>query len=257
VAACLKITFVLLVPGLLLFIWSQQSRRWYHIVATAVIYVSTIMLLYAPFWQHGTILHLFQVSPAVSRDINTPYEFLSFLYITIEGIHLAHPTLETAFPIEILTHKVSTGIFLIAYGLMCLRALCVPQTMRTLPSLFRWMALAWLLYCLIGTPWFWPWYSITFFGPYALIEVTGKQKWQFSGFLFLPFAVRLYAFCLLSLYCFLTWAPHAAVFQQLPHFQWAYFRGLWVWTWILPPLAVYLYHRISFIQRYRPQRQKV
>ncbi len=256
-AACLKITFVLLAPGLLLFLWAQRPRRLSLIAATAALYGAVIALLYAPFWQHGTILDLFQVSPAISRDINTPYEFLSYLYINIENTHLAHPTPETGFPVEILSHKISTALFLFVYALLCLRALLAPQSIGTLPSLFRWLALVWLLYCLIGTPWFWPWYSITFFGLYALIEVTSKRKWQFSGFLLLPLTARLFAFCMLSLYCFLTLAPRITVLSQLPHFQWAYFRGLWVWIWIVPVLALHLYRHLPFTQRQYLQRQKL
>ncbi len=256
-AACLKITFVLLAPGLLLFLWAQQPRRLYLIITTAALYVAVIILLYAPFWQHGAVLDLFQVSPAISRDINTPYEFLSYLYINIEHIHLAHPTPETGFPVEILSHKISTALFLFVYGLLCSRALLAPESIRTLPSLFRWLALVWLLYCLIGTPWFWPWYSITFFGIYALIEVTSKRKWQFSGFLLVPLTARLFAFCMLSLYCFLTLALRITVLSQLPHFQWAYFRGLWVWIWIVPVLALHLYRHLPFMQRQYLQRQKL
>ncbi len=257
VAACLKCTFVLLAPGLFLFLWAQEPRKLHYIFAPITVYISTLVLLYVPFWEHGEILHIFQVNPSVYHAINTPYEFLSYLYASREGIRLVPASIAAGSPVETLVHKISDALFIIVYGLLCLRALFDPQSIRPFPSLVRWMALTWLLYCLIGTPWFWPWYSITFFGLYALVEVTSKRKWQFSGFLLLPLAARLFTFCMLSLYCFLTLAPRITVLSQLPHFQWAYFRGLWVWVWIVPVLAIRLYHYLPFMQKRHLQRQKL
>src|SRR5205823_12903199 len=125
---------------------------------------------------------------------------LSYLYASREGIRLIPASIAAGSPVETLVHRISDALFISVYALLCLRALFSPQSIRPFPSLVRWMALTWLLYCLIGTPWFWPWYSITFFGLYALVEVTSKRKWQFSGFLLLPLTARLFAFCMLSLY---------------------------------------------------------
>jgi hypothetical protein len=257
VAACLKFTFVLLAPGLFLFLWAQEPRTLRYIFATIAVYISTFVLLYVPFWEHGEVLHIFQVNPSVYHAINTPYEFLSYLYASREGIRLVPASIAAASPVETLVHKISDALFIIIYALLCLRALFSPQSIRPFPCLVRWMALTWLLYCLIGTPWFWPWYSITFFGLYAIIEVTSKQKWHFSGFLFLPLAIRLFAFCMLSLYCFLTWAPHVTVLGQLPQFQWAYLRGLWVWIWIVPVLFTRLYYYLPSLQRQYLQQHKL
>jgi hypothetical protein len=256
VAAGIKITFILLAPGLFLFLWAQQPRKLRHLFATLLVYVTTLLLLYVPFWQHGEVLHVFQVNPSVYHAINTPYEFLSYLYATLAGVPLAPATVAASSPVETLAHRTSQVLFVIVYIILCLRALSAPQRLQTLPALFRWMALTWLLYCLIGTPWFWPWYSITFFGLYALVEVTSKQRWSFSRLLPSPFTVCLFAFCMLSLYCFQAWPLHATFLYLLPHFQWAYLRGLWVWAWIVPSLVVRLSPSIPFISRYCLSRQK-
>lgn len=256
VAAGLKITFILFAPGLFLFLWAQQPRQLRPLFATLIVYGTTLLLLYAPFWQHGEVLHVFQVTPAIYHAINTPYEFLSDLYATLAGVRLAPATVAASSPVEALAHRISTVLFMLVYAILCLRALFAPQCLRTLPALFRWMALTWLLYCLIGTPWFWPWYSITFFGLYALVEVTNKQGGPFSRLLPSPLTVCLFAFCMLSLYWFQAWPLHATFLYLLPHFQWAYFRGLWVWAWIVPSLVVRLSPSIPFIQRSYLPRQK-
>src|SRR5450759_3589554 len=75
-------------------------------------------------------------------------------------------------PAESFTRGVSLLIFAGLYGLCCWRALSSRARLQTPIGLIRWMALVWLLYCAIGTPWFWPWYTAIFFALFALLEST-------------------------------------------------------------------------------------
>jgi len=273
-ATCLKLNIVLLIPFVLIFIWKrtgelsnrkqdgcaqddceQGDRRWDRtsmvgatlavalhrgVLALALIYAGIITLLYAPFWQNGAILNVFRTNPTTYRDINTLAEFLSRLYNGITaglGYPFASPI---GSPAENFTHTLSTAIFVILYALLCWRAIRTAHSLKTLPSLIRWLALAWLLYCAIGTPWFWPWYLVTFFGLYALVEGTSSANVSWGGGL--PLAVSLLAFSILSLNCFYAWGPQASFVPGLPGFQWAYLRGLWIW--LIPLLAIrYFAHR--------------
>ena len=99
----------------------------------------------------------------------------------------------------------------------------------------------WLLYCAIGTPWFWPWYTVTFFGLFALVasvEVDSTREQRIFKALRSPQFISLCTFCMLSLYCFFTLGPLNTFVPWLPRFRWAYLRGLWAWS--LPLLALYL-----------------
>jgi hypothetical protein len=73
-------------------------------------------------------------------------------------------------PAERFLHVFSIGIFVLIYLLLLWRVVRFSQRMRTVGGLIYWMAVAWLLYCAVGSPWFWPWYLVTFFGLYALLE---------------------------------------------------------------------------------------
>jgi hypothetical protein len=243
-ATCLKLNAVLLLPFFLIFIWKQETPETNtpvgsplaHTLVAALTYAGTIILLYAPFWQHGEILRVFQVNPTTSRAINTLPEFFSHLYNSIAGA-LGYPLAPLNGSVaENVAHSLSIGIFVILYGALCWQAMVRVHTMTTLPSLVRWLALAWLLYCCIGTPWFWPWYVVTLFGLYALVEATSEDDIVLFGFLRLPFAAYLLAFSMLSTYCFYAWGPHDSFIPGLPGFQWAYLRGLWVWA--IPLLAI-------------------
>lgn len=236
-ATCLKINIVVFVPGLLLFLWMQRSRNVFHIFIVSVTYLCAVILLYAPFWQQGAVLHLLSVNPATSRTINTPYDFLSQLYNALMHvhIHLKTPGEPAATPIERLAHIFSAAFFVLIYARLCWRAACNPSRINTIPDLIRWMALVWLLYCAIGSPWFWPWYLVTFFGLYALVEST--TKWKNGGIIRIPVAVRLMAFSMLSLYCLYSWAPGHISLPGLQGFVWEDLRGLWVWS--IPFLAIF------------------
>ncbi|HEX6478314.1 MAG TPA: hypothetical protein VF043_05680 [Ktedonobacteraceae bacterium] len=237
IATCLKINIVVFVPGLLIFLWMQRSRNVFHILVTSATYLGVIILLYAPFWQQGAVLHLLSINPSTSRAINTPYDFLSQFYNTLAHvrIYLNAPGEPIATPMERLTHIFSAALFVLIYAILCWRAARISSRINTIPGLIRWMALVWLLYCVIGSPWFWPWYLVTFFGLYALVEST--TKWKNAGIIRIPLIVRLLAFSMLSLYCLSAWAPAHISLPGLQGFVWGDLRGLWVWA--IPLLAIF------------------
>jgi hypothetical protein len=252
-AACVKITLVLLLPGLLLFLWKRQfssaygRNRFRDVVTATCLYIGVIVLLYAPFWQHGDILQLLRVSPATIHNVNSPYQFVVCLIDSLRGITI--PTLSgPGSSIEAISHLVSMLLFAIVYGALCTWSLVRPQYVNTLPALIRWMALAWLLYCVIGSPWFWPWYTITLFGLLTLIEADGRMNTRIQSIL-RSFPVggfaRMLTISMFSLYTFGEWQPWNSssplaidfrwlyangYFPLLPHFLWEYFSGLWIWA---------------------------
>jgi hypothetical protein len=239
-ATCLKINIIVLVPGLLLFLWMQRPRQISHMLITSATYASVVLLLYAPFWQHGAVLYLLIVNPATSRAINTPYDFLSQIYNALANVPvpLSASGEPTATPIERLTHIVSVILFILVYTILCWRSTRGSSPINTIPGLIRWMALAWLLYCALGSPWFWPWYLVTFFGLFALVEsITPWNNWRAQRLLL---AVRLLAFSMLSLYCFYAWAPARTSLPGLPGFVWLDLRGLYIWA--IPLLVLYRPH---------------
>jgi hypothetical protein len=255
-ATCLKLNVALLLPFFLIFIWKQENQEnvplrtpFARTLSMALIYAGSIILLYAPFWQNGKILDVFQANPTASRAINTLPEFLGHLYNSLMGAigHLPVPV--NGSPAENVTHALSIAIFVMLYALLCWQAIVRTQAMKTLPSLMRWLALAWLLYCVFGTPWFWPWYSVTLFGLYALVDATSEVDTLLFGIVRLPLAIYLFAFSMLSIYSFYAWGPHVSYIPGLPGFQWAFLRGLWVW--IIPLLALRWPLKLVLRQRYR------
>ncbi len=256
-ATCLKVNFALLVPGLLLFLWVQQSsisRRVVTVVTAVVAYVGTIALLYVPFWLQGgkAIFHVFQINPGDYRDISTLFEVVSRLYISIKNAHGAHivSDISTGSSVEVFTHQISLTLFVIVYAYLCIQALYASRrTTYTLSSVIRWMTVIWLLYCAIGSPWFWPWYMITFFGLFALVEATNPESRGIPflfGVLRLPLAVRILAFSILCIYCSVAWAPFVTFLPGFPDFRVAYLRGLWVW--LLPLLALHWHPHLRSVQ---------
>ena len=234
-AICLKLNVAVLFPGLLLFLWAQQPHDIQHRVRAKLIelarvlatYLGVIVLLYASFWQNGTYLKVFQVNPSTIRNINSIPDVLTRIYNSIMA-GLGYPLAPgIGSPAEHITHTLSMGLFLILYVLLCWRSLRAANRINTLPKLIRWMALVWLLYCFIGSPWYWPWYIVTFFGLYALIEATRSGEQPFLGFLPFPFAARLLTFSTLTLYCF--YALASATFPGLPALTLASLGGLWIW----------------------------
>ena len=245
VATCVKINIVLLVPGLLLFLYLRRPFNVHPVLAAAATYVGTIILLYIPFWRGKDTLDVILVNPNSSLDKNSVADLFSHLYNSIMHITSTHA------PSEGVTHIMGMVSFACVYLILCWRAIRAPKRINTIPGLIRWMALVWLLYCAIGSPWYWPWYLVTFFGLFALVEATHTRKeWSFS-FLRLPLATRLLAFSMLSLYCFYTWGPLYTYVPGLQGFLWNYVCGLWIW--ILPLLAFRLRYRSKISLATQPQ----
>lgn len=238
VAACVKMNIVLLVPGLLLFVCMQYPRKYSIIFATVATYVMTILMLYIPLWQGKTTLDVILINPEATRNINSLAAFISHLYKGI--VHGNAYTLSSAMPTasEKLAHILSIAMFALIYAILCSQTIRHPASINSIPHLIRWMALVWLLYCAIGSPWFYPWYLVTFFGLFALIEASSTQEqWSFS-LLRLPLATRILAYSALSVYCFSTWGT-LHTFLPFPRgFLWNYLCGLWIWA--LPLLALRL-----------------
>lgn len=237
-ATCLKVTVVLLLPGVLLFLWAQHPRRLRPIIFAVLLYAATIVLLYAPFWQHGAIIDLFRINPGLTRDINSPYEFFLRLYEGIRGQRPIFVTSDVGSTQEILTHKISDALFVIVYGALCVWTFLKSERIATFPALVRWLALAWLLYCLVGSPWFWPWYMITFFGLAALSMVLSEDGRSLAGWIDLRAAFFLLSFSLLSVYCFSAWGPALTGIPPLAYFAASHLRGLWAWGFLVGALRL-------------------
>ena len=232
-AAGIKITLSLLLPGLLLFLWRKPSRRGRSLLVTLGAYLGTILVLYAPFWQHGQVLHFLLINPGSAHEQNSLYEFLLRLYAGFRGSYIAPATQLSGSHLENLVHLISITSLMLAYGGLVVWALLPSQGLKNIADLLRWMAMAWLVYLLVGSPWFWPWYAITLFGLCALLEASSARFQRVLGVLDLPRAERMATFSLLTLYCWLSLAPVKTLIPHLHLFQVAYLRGLWIW---LPPL---------------------
>ena len=241
---CLKINIVLLLPGLLCYIWMQapRHRKLRQAGVAAASYIAVVMLLYAPFWDGGAIFNVFFVNPATYRTINSFADFFAHSYNTIAGLFGDLSGTPVGSPAEHFMHTFSTGIFVLLYLVMLWRMIRAPWKLQSLRGMIFWMAVAWIVYCAIGSPWFWPWYLATFFGLYALVEASdaeapGEDKkpremfpWRL-WFMRTPWAARLFAFSMLTLYCLIT-GPSRVFVHGLPGFQWSDFAG--AWAWLLP-----------------------
>jgi hypothetical protein len=269
----IKITLVLLLPGLLLFLWTRhmsdarRESRVREVMLAAGVYFGTVVLLYAPFWQYGAVLQLLRVSPAITHSANSLYQFVFCLIASLKGIPIPD-VMGPGSRLEAIFHLVSMLLFATVYVALCLCSLATPRYVNTLPALIRWMAIAWLLYCVIGSPWFWPWYTITVFGLLALIEADGKVH-RHVLFLSRPFPVgsftRLLTISMFSLYSFSQWQPPGnalpylqnsqwfysnGYFPLLPHFRWEYFTGLWIWA--LPFGAICIWFLLARSHQWHP-----
>jgi hypothetical protein len=224
------------VLGLLFFLLTQPDRV-RKLISFTVAYLATIGLLYVPFWQGGVTFTAFRDNPGTFRNINSLASFLDHLYNGIAAVFgqpVVGPTVYNS-PAEKITHLLSIGIFALIMGIVCWRTLRKPDTINSMRGLVCWWAGVWLLYCFLGSSWFWPWYLVTFFGFYALVEATSRHEVGSFAFLRLPMAVRILAFSMLSMYCFYTWAPQHVLFARLPGFFWSYLVGAYIW--LLPLLA--------------------
>jgi hypothetical protein len=237
-ATCLKANAALLLPGLLLYVW-RQPQRIPVLVSVVFVYIGTIVMLYAPFWDHGAILNVLATNPGTFRNQNTLPDFIGQLYNAFQRfrVHASIPDIGSR--AERITHTFSEGLFVLAYILLCVQAL-VQRRLSTPLQLIRWMTTAWFLYCLLGAPWFWPWYAVTFFGLFALVETGDTERMSVWNRVDMTFAVRVFAFTLLSSYCFVAWGIYNSFMPLflLQEFRWAYLRGLWIW---LPVLLLMLF----------------
>ena len=235
-ATSIKVNAALVALGLVFFLLTQTEKV-RKVVSFTLAYLASTVLLYAPFWQGSVTFRAFRDNPATFRNINSLPDFLGRLYNAIAadfGQPVISPHVYSSPAIHFM-HLLSLGAFVLIFGILCWRALWVPSSINSVPALVRWLAVAWLLYCAIGSPWFWPWYTVSFFGLFALLEATSSRKtWSFA-FLRLPLAVRIMAFSMLSMYSFYAWAPQDVYVPGLPGFLWANFCGLYVW--MLPLLA--------------------
>jgi hypothetical protein len=212
-------------------------------LAAIATYIGIIVALYAPFWQGGAILDVFSVNPATYRSINSLPGFLADLYNAIVA-QLGFPLgAAIGSPAENLTHTLSLLLFVLIYCLLCWRIIRASGSISTVSGLIRWMAIVWLLFCLIGSPWFWPWYMVTFFGLYAVIEASSNRPYVFLNWLPWPLMVGLLAFSMLSLYCFISWGPQHSFVPGLPGFLWSHFGGLWLWAAPLLGVALVLWRK--------------
>jgi hypothetical protein len=231
VATCLKVNAIILVPGLLIWLWSQfrAKQRLVALFAFTATYCGITILLYAPFWQGGAVLNVFRVNPATERNVNSLAEALSRLYnsFTYAPGFLGSPS--AILPAQHYAHTISMIIFVMLYALLCWLALRSSPGFSTSRGLLRWLALVWLLYCAIGSPWFWPWYTTTFFGLYALVEATATHDTAPPVVMRASPTVYMLVFCLLSLYCFLSWFPSHVFLPGPAGIRWLYLSGLWAW----------------------------
>jgi hypothetical protein len=253
-ATCLKINIVLFFPGLLFYLCMQApaEKRFKQAAAATISYIGVIILSYAPFWQGGAIFDVFSVNPATYRSINSPAEFLAHVYNSLAAMFGFPLGGQIGSPAERFFHTFSMGIFALIYLLILWNMIRNRQRMRTLNNFVYWMAAAWLIYCAIGSPWFWPWYMVTFFGLYALLESGGEgdddsqvfSKGQFPWSLRVlrtSWTARLLSFSMLTLYCFISWGPSYTLVPGLPGFLWSFFSGFW--AWILPLAGIVLLTR--------------
>jgi hypothetical protein len=235
-ATAIKVNIVLLMPGFFLYLWTQ--RQWLRSTAiTLTVYIGAVLVLYAPFWQNGTALNVLSVNPGTNLNVNTLAEFGADFLNSLAYLLIGRTT--NIF--GQITHTASIITFVFMYGVLCLRTLYGPHRLYTPLHFIRFSALIWFLYCIFGAPWFWPWYTITFFGLFALLEATQEFSWQaptFLGTLTIPRAVRLFTIGVFGLYLFGA-QPLATFIPGFFPMRWAYFRGLW--TWIVPVCVFSLY----------------
>lgn len=266
VGICLKVNLVLLAPGLFYYQWRQAVApavavknaprfswkdiwRGRYVPLSIGVCIGLVLALYGPFWQDGELLHVLVVNPATSRTINSLARVFSQLYNGLAAALGAPVAAQIGSPAEEVAHTVSMGVFVFVYLVLCWRMIRRPSGFI---ALICGMALVWLAYCALGSPWYWPWYSVTFFGLFALLEGVAPmarplgapaEKRRFfwlnsAGKRFLqPGYVRWLAFSMLSLYCFTTWGPLHSVVPGLPTVLWASLSGLW--AWLLPLLGLY------------------
>jgi len=245
-ATAIKINIVLLMPGFMFYLWAQ--RQWLRSIATTLtVYIGIVLTLYAPFWQNGSALHVLSVNPGTNLNVNTLAEFAADLLNGVAHLLTRH-TVNVA---GLITHTASVTIFVFIYGLLCLRTIYRSHRLYTPLHFLRFSALLWLLYCALGSPWFWPWYTITFFGLFALLEAMQVFSWEtqtFWGALTVPRAVRLFTIGIFGVYLFGV-QPLSLPIPGFFPMRWAYFRGLWIWIIPLYVFSLYVWSKRNQLTR--------
>jgi len=250
-AAGIKINAAIFLPGLLLYAWSQPKRLRTTLLIGAS-YLITMIILYVPFWLHGSSFTALFANPSSSQSVNSLPEFLFGLYRSITHLWTAPSTVVSATSVEGVTRTLSILVFLGAYGWLCWKA---KNSLHTTAHLVCWMAIAWLLYCIFGAPWFWPWYIIPLLGLLALVASIPAEAWptwlhRFGTVPHFQLSISILAFSMLSLYGFYTWGFQHSSIPGLPGFHWSYLRGLW--PWFFPLLALLV---LSMVRRVRLKRE--
>jgi hypothetical protein len=248
-ASSIKITLIFFIPGLLLFLFLRYMQRWTHISLALLAYGGTLLLLYVPFWDGGKILDVLSINPGAFHAINSPYAVFVYLTAALTGSSVLPQAVSAASPIEHIAHSVSMALLGLGYLALLFLALKTWQRQILFSVLLRWMALVWLFYCALGSPWFWPWYIVTFLGLYALIEAGSVEHGPLARLFRLPLTVRLLSFSSLCVYCFVSFAPAMNFIAGLKHFTWGDLAGAWLW--LVPLLGL----RPSTLPRLRRARQ--
>jgi hypothetical protein len=252
VIACIKITCLILLPGLLLFLWTHYAssvsygKRIGMLLLMGAISLGVIVVLYLPFWENGAVLNILKVTPTVTREMNSIYDFLVGIYDWVCGIKMHDTSLDHSSLFEIYTHSISTIIFCVGYCVIIVRSLLLPHVIKSQPAFLSWLALIWLLFCVLGSPWFWPWYCVILFGLFALLEVyygyNAQVPFVFGRLNTTLFGLAL-SISLFSLYCFGNLA------QTSNQLQLSWLGGGWIWG--LPCLV------LICISRYFPHWFKI
>ncbi|GHO67130.1 hypothetical protein KSC_060220 [Ktedonobacter sp. SOSP1-52] len=242
-ATCIKVNVGILLPGYLCYLLACTPERtlWQRLRQPLLVLLGTalpMVLLYAPFWDNGQILTLLKVNPGTYRAINTLPELLTHI---INSLFLPSVP-ENGSLTEFIMRDLSLLLFFLSFAFICWHALRSATAPRTPLALIRWMALAWLLYMGLGSPWYWPWYAITFFGLFALVEsATSAKEWQelatripFLPAINVPMAVHILGITMASTYCFFAWPAVTTFLPFLPGFRVAFLRS--IWAWIVPLL---------------------
>jgi hypothetical protein len=249
-ATGVKVNAAIFVPGLLLFAWLQrQSVRTMLLIGAS--YLITVGILTLPFLLGGSPFTALFANPSSSQDVNSLPEFLVGLYKIIVRLWAFPSTILSIDAVGSITHTLSILVFLGVYGWLCWKA---RNSLHTIAHLVCWMAAAWLLYCVFGSPWFWPWYAITLIGLAVLVAsmpVDGRPAWfpRFSTMPGFALVLSLFSFGMLCLYWFFTWGPQHTSIPGLPGFHWSYLRGLW--AWVFPLVALLIISRVRLILRKR------
>ena len=242
-ATGVKVNTAIFVPGLLLYAWSQRQRV-LTILLIGASYLITVLILSIPFLLHGSPFTALFANPSSSQNVNSLPEFLIGLYKSITRLWTFPSNIVSVASVGGITHALSILVFLGAYGWLCWKT---KNSLHQPAHLVCWMTAVWLLYCVFGSPWFWPWYAITLVGLVVLvasISADARPAWfpHFGPMPGFPLVISLFAFGMLSLYWFFTWGPQHSSIPGLPGFHWSYLRGLW--SWFFPLLTLLVLSRV-------------